>query len=238
MLHEAGPMNEARLCNVGASAASPDREFILFLSDRMEAGDGDWLGELMSRLMDSDTGAAAPVTLSPAWTVREAGIVLGPGFATAPAFSDRTAGDPGYGDLLRVAHQQSAATAKCLLVRRTDFLAVGGMDDTVFPHHFFDIDLCLKLGALGRRIVVTPHAQLVDTSPAGSLAIAGAEEPRFARELRDFRAKWGEALGDDPSYSPLLSLDPLPYSALAWPPRPSVPRLRQPPVARSVPRWV
>jgi O-antigen biosynthesis protein len=238
VLHDAGPMNEARLCNVGVSAASPDREFILFLSDRMETGDGDWLRELMSRLRDGDTGAAAPVTLSPAWTVREAGSVLGPGFATAPAFSDRTAGDPGYGDLLRVAHQQSAATAKCLLVRRTDFLAARGRDAAVSPHLFFDIDLCLKLGAFGRRVVAPPHAQLVDPSPASSPAIAGAEEPRFARELRDLRAKWGEALGDDPCYSPLLSLDPLPYSALARPPRPSAPRLRQPPVARSIPRWV
>jgi hypothetical protein len=77
-----------------------------------------------------------------------------------------------------------------------------------------DADLCLRLRAAGRRIVVTPHARLVDTRPPLAPAL-----PAMARELRAFRARWGEALAADPFYSPLLSLDAAPWSALACPPR-------------------
>ena len=43
-------------------------------------------------------------------------------------------------------------------------------------------------------------------------------------ELRSFRARWTEALAADPSYSPLLSLDAMPWTALADPPRDMAPR--------------
>ena len=58
---------------------------------------------------------------------------------------------------------------------------------------------------------------------------AGDKAMRFERELRNLRNKWGDALIDDPYYNPVLSLDPVPFSALAWPPRRRAPRLNLPP---------
>jgi hypothetical protein len=58
---------------------------------------------------------------------------------------------------------------------------------------------------------------------------------QFERELRTLRAKWGEYLVDDPYYSPILALDPVPFSALAWPPRSRAPRINLRPVATVVP---
>ncbi len=52
---------------------------------------------------------------------------------------------------------------------------------------------------------------------------------RFQRELNLLRTRWGETIADDPYYSPALSLDSLPYSALAWPYRNMRPRLPRPP---------
>ena len=43
--------------------------------------------------------------------------------------------------------------------------------------------------------------------------------------LKLLRARWSDVLANDPLYSPFLNLDPYPYSALAWPPRPAAPRL-------------
>jgi hypothetical protein len=79
----------------------------------------------------------------------------------------------------------------------------------------------LRLRARGLRIVQTPHAKLLQIGSAG-----GAFEPaeRRERETRDLRAIWGDVLAADPYYNPLLSLDQIPFSGLAWPPRLSCPR--------------
>jgi GT2 family glycosyltransferase len=130
-------------------------------------------------------------------------------------------GDAGYGDLLRVAHEVSAVTAACLLTRHRLFLEAGGFDGQHFPVKYHDVDYCLRLRARGLRIVQTPHAKLLQTgTPTGAFK----PKERLERETRDLRAMWGEVLAADPYYNPLLSLDQIPFTGLAWPPRPSGPR--------------
>ena len=168
--------------------------------------------------------------------MQHGGVVLGANFSAAHAFNDRMDGDPGYGDLLQVAHECSAVTAACLLMRKRDFVAVGGMDEVRFPISFNDIDLCLKLRQLGRRIVFTPDAKLVHLESASrGRDSAPDRKARFGRELAMLRAKWGEVLLDDPYYSPLLGLDSTPFSSLAWPPRSWKPRANLPPVPTAPP---
>jgi GT2 family glycosyltransferase len=162
--------------------------------------------------------------------------VLGPNFAAAPAFGDRVRGDVGYGDLLAVAHECSAVSAACLLARRDDYLAVGGMDEVRFPEVFNDVDLCLKLRARNKRIVFTPHARLVCLSAADrGPEPANGDRNRVEREYQNLRNKWGSVLAADPYYNPILSLDQLPFSALAWPPRSMHPRCNRPPTPVCLP---
>jgi GT2 family glycosyltransferase len=145
-------------------------------------------------------------------------------------------GDPGYADLLCVAHGCSAVTAACLLVSRKDYLDVGGMDELHFPVNFNDVDLCLKFRASGKRVIFTPHAKLLhlESSTRGR-DLAPDRAARFARELAMLRSRWGDVLANDPYYSPILSLDPIPFSALAWPPRDRSPRTPLSPVPASIP---
>lgn len=145
--------------------------------------------------------------------------MLGPSFSASHAFDDCYQSDPGYGDLLRVACQPSAVTGACLLVRRSSYRAVGGMDAVHFPVNFNDVDLCLKLAAWGGNVILTPH---LDAVHLGSASRGSDRRPdqraRYARELAALRARWGDALQADPAYSPLLALSDNPYTALACPP--------------------
>jgi GT2 family glycosyltransferase len=104
------------------------------------------------------------------------------------------------------------------------------MDETRFPRFFADADLCLRLRASGLRILVTPHARVIDRR-----TVITRDSPAAAREFRAFRARWGEALLADPSYSPLLALDASPWSALAHPPRDAAPRRASLPPMADVP---
>jgi GT2 family glycosyltransferase len=229
-----GTFNFARLNNHAAAAANTD--MLCLLNNDVKALDDGWLEEMLSRIGEPGVGAVGATLLWPSGVVQHGGVVLGIGFAADHAFKDRMDGDPGYGDLLRVAHECSAVTAACLVTRRQDYLDVGGMDEVLFPVNFNDVDYCLKLRARGQRIVFTPHAKLLHLESASrGLDLALDRKARLDRELRNLRSKWGSVLAADPYYSPLLSRDPIPYSALAWPPGSAEPRVNLAPLAAEVP---
>jgi GT2 family glycosyltransferase len=234
VLHVPGPFNYARLSNLAARETESD--FLLFLNNDVMALDGTWLDEMRARLDEPDVGAVGALLAWPSGMVQHGGVVLGPSFAATHAFNDRTLDDPGYTELLRVAHECSAVTAACLLTRRSDYLALGGMDEIHFPVSFNDVDYCLRLRAISRRIIMTPHARLIHLESASRGKLTSPDHAaRFARELTALRHRWGAALLRDPFYNPTLSLDPIPFSALAWPARSCEPRTQVPIKARDIP---
>jgi GT2 family glycosyltransferase len=218
-----GPFDAAEMVSKGAAIASHD--FLLLLENGVEALGPGWVEEMLGRIAEPDVGAVGATLVWPSGVAPHGGVVLGPGLAAADAFSDRFDGDPGYADLLRVAHEVSALSTACLLTERRLFLDVGGLDGLHFPLHYADVDYGLKLRARGLRLVLTPHAKLRRRAAVGrgqNLSPDGAD--RLTAELRRLRSVWGEALLADPYYHPLLSLDQSPFTGLAWPPRPADPR--------------
>jgi GT2 family glycosyltransferase len=234
VLRVPGPFNFSQLNNLAANKAHS--EYLCLLNNDVEALDNEWLPELLRRISEPDVGAVGALLLWPSGVVQHGGVVLDPSFGALHAFNDRVHHDSGYGDLLRVAHQCSSVTAACMLTRRKEFLAVGGMDEVRFPINFNDVDYCLKLRARNKRIVFTPHARLKHLESASRGRDHRADRAgRFAREVQMLRSRWGEVLREDPYYSPLLSLDSVPFSALAWPPRTLTPRSASPPIPVDIP---
>lgn len=230
----AGPFNYAKLNNIAAQDVRS--EYLCFLNNDIQAQDADWLDEMLGRLAEPDAGAVGALLTWPSGVVQHGGVVLGPNFAATHAFNDRLAGDPGYGDLLRVAHECSAVTAACLVTRRRDYLEVGGMDEIRLTVSFNDVDYCLRLREAGKRIIFTPYARLTHLESASRGHDSRRDRSaRFDRELGVLRSRWGQHLIDDPYYNPTLSLDAVPFSALAWPPRSVKPRGNGPVTSRDLP---
>jgi GT2 family glycosyltransferase len=227
------PFNFGRLNNLAKSQI--DSQYLCLLNNDIEALDDQWLAEMLGRIAEPDVGAVGALLLWPSGVVQHGGFVLGPDFRAEHAFNDRIDGDPGYGDLLRVAHECSAVSAACMLTRRNDYVWVGGQDEINLPIAFSDVDYCLKLRALGRRIVFTPHAKLlhVETASRGQ-DDRPDKKYRYERELQTLRARWGEVIADDPYYNPNLSRD-IPFSGLAWPPGVRDVRMPALPVRKDVP---
>jgi O-antigen biosynthesis protein len=229
-----GPFNFARLNN--QAAATLDSEVLCLLNNDIEASSDDWLEEMLTRLAEPDVGAVGALLTWPGGVVQHGGVVLGMNFSVAHAFTDRFSDDPGFIDQLLVAHECSAITAACLLTRRSDYLAIGGMDEARFAVALNDVDYCLRLRETGKRIVFTPHAKLVHAESVSRGTDNRADRrDRFEHELNLLRARWGESLNDDPTYNPQLSRDGVPYSGLAWPPGPRLPRYNRPPTAHDLP---
>ncbi len=150
----------SRACNQGAAAAL-GRE-ILFLNNDTEPRAG-WL-EAMTSTLDADPSVVAVGSklLFPDETVQHAGVAL---------FDDRQQPDPllarhiyykrkSEDPAVNVAMEYQALTAACVLIRREAFETARGFDEGYW-NGYEDIDLCLRLGAAGARLVYQPKSVVV-----------------------------------------------------------------------------
>ena len=118
-----------------------------------------------------------------------------------------------------LAQELSAVTGACLLVRRSLFEAVGGLDER-YASAFNDIDFSLRVGETGHGIVYVPQAELHHYElQTFSGHYEGARAADKAPDVRRMRARWADICADDPFYNPNLSLLPGGDWRLAVPPR-------------------
>ena len=89
------------------------------------------------------------------------------------------------------------------------FWQAGGFDETDFAIAFNDVDLCLKIGALGLRILYTPHALLYHHEAFSKSSKDVRPNPE---EVTRMRYKWEHVIAADPYYSPHLTRNDEDYS--------------------------
>lgn len=203
-----GGFNYSAVNNFGASFASG--EYILLLNNDTEVITVNWLEELLMYAQREDVGAVGAKLYYPDKTIQHAGVVLGLG-------AHRTAGHShykqpkanlGYMGRLCYAQNVSAVTGACLMVKKTLFDEVGGLDEG-FAISLNDVDFCLKLREKGYLNVFTPYAECFHyESISRGLDDQGEKAERYNRESQQFRAKWQAVLdAGDPYYNKNFSLD-------------------------------
>ena len=196
--------------NEGAKRAQGD--VLLFANREIEAAEPGWLSEIVSQVVRPEVGAVGARLWSREGTLEDGGLILGLGGIAAPAFRGLPREHPGYFNRAWLQQNYSAVSGACLAIRRTVFHQIGGFDAENLPHHFYDLDLCLRLPQLNLQVVWTPYANL-------TLGDSGMkEQPTSSQEASYMEQRWGDLFHCDPFYNPNLSLD-LPGFTLAVPPR-------------------
>jgi GT2 family glycosyltransferase len=196
------PFNFSRLINQGA-AVGPEAPLLLLLNNDVEVLDSRWLAQLCSWMDDRDVVGVGPKLLFPDGRIQHAGMVFGfGGIAGHYALGEERTPVIGPPDVPR---EVSCLTGACLLVRASDFAAIGGLDED-FETDFQDVDLCLRLRReLQGDLVYDPtypliHHQMASRDPA----LAGSDST-----IAKMRAKWGSVLNEpDPFWNPHLSVVP------------------------------
>ncbi len=215
------PFNYSRINNWAVEQAQGS--IIGLINNDIEVREPGWLKEMLGQLLRPGIGAVGAKLLWPNGMVQHGGVVVGINDLAAHAGNELAQDDPGYLDFNQVAREQSAVTAACLLLRKADYQALGGLDEARFPVAFNDVDLCLRLGETGRRLVWTPFACLTHAESASrGKEDTPSKAARAGREQKYFIERWGQRLAEgDPCYHPGLSADYLtgPYGGLAIPPR-------------------
>ena len=166
--------------------------------------------ELLMYAQREDVGAVGGKLYYGDKTIQHAGVVIGLG-------AHRTAGHTHYrvpvqnlGYMGRLCYVQdvSAVTGACLMVKRSLYEEVGGLEEG-FAVSLNDVDFCLKLRQKGLLNVFTPFAELYHyESISRGLDTEGERAERYNRESEKFRTKWKKELeAGDPYYNPNFSLD-------------------------------
>lgn len=198
--------NFSALCNFGASEAKGD--LLLFLNNDTELLEERSIRYMAEDLLDPEIGAVGALLFYPDGKVQHAGVILGAGGIAGHALAGRTLEGSGWiRRAMRYPHDVSAVTAAAMMVRAEDFNKMGGFDEGLAVT-FNDVDLCLKIGQMGRRILLDPRSRFLHYESLSR----GAEESRekvrrFHGEIDRFALRWEkELLAGDPHYSPVLSL--------------------------------
>ena len=200
-----GPFNYSAINNFGAKYA--DGDYFLLLNNDTEVITPEWLENMMGYCQREDVGIVGAKLLYPDNTVQHAGVVVGiAGFAGHILTGyDRYA--TGYLWRLATTQDESAVTGACLMVKRSVFEELHGLDES-FAVGLNDIDFCLRARALGKLVVFTPEACLYHyESKSRGLENTPEKKARLQKEVDHFRERYRDFLKKgDPYYNPNLSI--------------------------------
>ena len=199
------PFNFSTIKNRAAKKAHG--VYLLFLNNNTEVITENWLTLMVSFAQQERIGCVGAKLLYPNNTVQHAGVILGLGGVAGHGHYGYPHGDLGYFGRLAINVNYSAVTAACLLMKKADFDAVGGFEKA-FTVAFNDVDLCLKVQALGRDNVWLHEAELYHfESQTRGYDDKGKKKKRFEQEKVMMEEKWGPLIENDPFYNPNLTRD-------------------------------
>ena len=198
------PFSYARSCNAGAAEARG--EILVMLNNDTEVLEPSWLDVLVGEAQRPEVGVVGCLLLYPdRRTVQHAGIGLGiktvAGNSLAGLRLDRRLSRT-QELMLWTRRATTAVTAACIAVRKATYDEVGGFDPQL-RITFNDVDLCLRIGALGYRNVYTPDARLLHHE---SRTIApGRDWTELFAAADLFRSRWSEVVARDPQLNANLA---------------------------------
>lgn len=217
VIRDERPFNYSALNN--AAVARARGELIGLVNNDIEAISPDWLDEMVSLALQPGVGAVGARLLYPDMTIQHGGVILGVGGIAGHAHKHLPSTAPGHGGRAQLVQSFSAVTAACLVVRKSLYEQVGGLDEEHLGVAYNDVDFCLRLREAGFRNVWTPYAELLHhESATRGLEVADASRHRLAHEAEWMQARWGALIANDPAYNPNLTLNFEDFD-LAWPPR-------------------
>lgn len=205
ILRYPGPFNFSALNNYAVSRARGS--LVALLNNDLEVIGPDWLTNMVAWAVQPDIGCVGAKLYYPDDTVQHAGVALGIGGVAGHVHKGAPRAASGYFGHLQVVRTVSAVTAACLVVRKAVYEEAGGLDEERLAVAFNDVDFCLTVSRLGYRHVWTPVAELYHKeSHSRGYEDTPEKQERYRLERAHMQEKWGQALANDPYYSPNLTL--------------------------------
>lgn len=146
------------------------------------------------------------IRFNPDDTIQHAGVIVGLGGVAGHSHKYMYKNASGYFSRPHIVQNLSAVTAACLMVKKSVFKQVNGLDEK-FQVAFNDVDFCLRVRETGKLIVFTPFVEAYHyESKSRGQEDTPEKKKRFQGEIDRFKERWG-LFRVDPYYNPNLTLD-------------------------------
>lgn len=203
ILRDHGNFNFSRLNNRAAAVA--DGELLCLLNNDVEPLHDDWLRTLVEYAVRRGVGAVGCQLVYPSGRIQHAGVAIGVGGAAGHIQKGVEPTAQEFRTWHGATREVSALTAAVLVLKKTDFNAVGGFDEG-FAVAFNDVDLCLRLKREGLRNIFVAEVRLLHRESESRGEDRSPEKVRrFESEVRRLQERWATETYVDPHYSPLFS---------------------------------
>lgn len=196
--------NYSAINNFGAAYATG--EYLILLNNDIEVITPEWMEYMLGYCQRQDVGIVGAKLCYPDDTVQHCGAVIGMGGFAGHILTKYDKDMPGPYGRLKAIHNLSAVTAACLMVKKSIFDQVNGLDES-FKVALNDMDFCLRVRKEGKLIVINPWAELYHyESKSRGMEDDPEKLARFKDEIVRFRNRWMEILDKgDPYYNPNLT---------------------------------
>jgi GT2 family glycosyltransferase len=162
--------------------------------------------EMLGLLLQKDVAVAGAKLLYSEGSIQHAGDLVGVGGVANHAHAFLHRDNPGYQGRAKLAQDLSAVTGACLMVWKSVYETLGGLNENDLPVAFNDVDFCLRVREAGKRVVWTPWAELYHHESQSRCTDDTPEQiSRMMQEINYMLRRWGYRFGHDPAYNPNLS---------------------------------
>jgi len=200
------PFNFSSICNFGVEQTKG--EYLVLLNNDIEIISPDWIERLLEHAQRDEIGAVGGKLLYPDGRIQHAGVVAGMVGAAGHPHKFFPDNHIGYHGRLQMVYNVSAVTGAMMMIKKTKYKEIGGLDDENLAVAYNDIDFCLKLLDKGYRNVFTPHSKATHyESISRGYEDTDDKMQRLLKEQKYFLDTWADFLeAGDPYYNPNLSL--------------------------------
>ncbi|MDD4904615.1 MAG: glycosyltransferase [Methylobacter tundripaludum] len=217
VLRDERPFNYSALNNAAVQQARG--EYLGLINNDIEVISPEWLDEMIGLAIQFGVGAVGARLWYPNDTLQHGGCITGVGGVAGHSHKHLPRGQFGYFARAQLIQTVSVVTAACLVIKKSIYEEVRGLDETNLKIAFNDVDFCLRVREAGYRNVWTPYAELYHhESATRGYEDTPEKKLRFKDEVLYMQKRWGYLLKDDPAYNPNLTLEHEDFS-YAWPPR-------------------
>jgi len=208
------PFNYSAINNYAVQFAKGD--YICLMNNDIEVISPDWLGEMLGHACRPEIGAVGAMLYYPNDTIQHAGVVLGMGSIARPLYADHPRGTHGYKTRACLVQNLSAVTAACMVVKKSKYLEIDGLDEKNLPVSYNDVDFCLRLEERGYRNLWTPFAEFYHHESASrGFKDTIQKVDQYKSDSEYMLSRWRDKIENDPYINPNLTVNNnWPYPAM------------------------
>jgi GT2 family glycosyltransferase len=183
-------------------------EQVILLNNDIEIITSKWIEEMLMYSQRDNVGVVGAKLYYPNNTIQHAGVIIGIGGVAGHAHKYFDKNDTGYFARLNLVQNFSAVTAACLMVKKSIYEEVHGLNEKHLKIAFNDVDFCLRVQEKGYNNIFTPYCEAYhhESISRGS-ENTKKKKDRFRNEVLYMKRRHRLILKNgDPYYNPNLTL--------------------------------